>query len=238
MTVPHTTMILAAGFGTRMGDLTRERPKPLLPVAGRPMIDLALDIADQAGAEHAVVNLHYLGDMIRAHLAGRSKPRVSFSEESPEILDTGGGVVRALPMLGAEPFWTLNSDAVFAGPNPLEILRHVWRPGAMDGLLLLVARDRTRAYTRPGDFFLTGDGAAPARRGEAPTAPFVYAGAQIMAPAALADTPEGPFSMNVIWDRLLTGGRLAAVTYPGDWVDVGTPDGLAEADRALAGQSA
>lgn len=229
-----TAMILAAGFGTRMGALTQHRPKPLLPVAGRALIDHALDLAAEAGIGRAVVNLHYRGDQIRAHLAGRATPSVAFSEERPDILDTGGGLVHALPLLGDDPFAVLNSDAVFAGPNPVRALAAAWDAARMDALLLLVPTGCARAYTRTGDFFLPAEGAAPARRGDAARAPFVFTGAQIVAPGALDGAPAGPFSLNLVWDRLLAAGRLSAVTWPGEWVDVGTPEGLEEAGRRLA----
>jgi MurNAc alpha-1-phosphate uridylyltransferase len=235
--VIDTAMVLAAGFGTRMGELTRDRPKPLLPVAGRALIDHALDVVAEAGLRRAVINLHYRGEQVRAHLAGRRVPEVAFSDEA-EILDTGGGVVRALPLLGKRPFAVLNSDAVFAGPNPVLTLAAAWAPGRMDGLMLLVPAARARAYMRAGDFFLPADGAAPVRRGEAAAAPLVFTGAQILSPAALRDAPAGAFSLNLVWDRLLAEGRLAAVTHPGEWVDVGTPEGLAEADRVLAAAGA
>ena len=231
---PEAAMVLAAGFGTRMGAMTRTRPKPLLTVAGRALIDHALDTAAAAGVRRAVVNLHYLGAQIRTHLAARTAPEIAFSEEAPEILDTGGGVVQALPLLGAGGFFVLNSDAVFAGLNPLPLLAGAWRPDRMDALLLLVPAARARAYTRSGDFFLDGEGGAPRRRGGAAAAPLVISGAQVLAPRALEGTPAGPFSLNLVWDRLMAEGRLAAVTYPDDWVDVGTPEGLAEAERALA----
>jgi N-acetyl-alpha-D-muramate 1-phosphate uridylyltransferase len=237
MSRPDTAMILAAGLGTRMQPLTDTCPKPLLPLRGRPMIDLALDHATAAGVRRAVVNLHYLGGMIRDHLAGRDAPEILFSKEQPEILDTGGGIAQALPLLGTAPFYTINSDAVWVGPNPLSALAAAWEPARMDALLLLVPRERARGYTRPGDFFLPGEGGAPARRGKAGTAPLVYTGAQIIAPEAFADAPGGAFSQNLIWDELLARGRLAAVTYPGGWVDVGTPAGLAEAEAALRGET-
>jgi len=233
MTSPDRAMILAAGFGTRMGRLTADRPKPLLTIAGTPMIDHALDHAVRAGAGTAVINLHYRGDQIRRHLRGRTVPAVRFSDEQPRILDTGGGIVRALPLLGDGPFFVLNSDAIFAGPAPLGLLARAWRAG-LDGLLLLVPMARARAYTRPGDFFLPAEGGAPRRRGGAETAPLVYTGAQILRPEAFAGAPEGAFSLNLIWDRLLAAGRLAAIGYPGAWVDVGTPAGLATAEQALA----
>ena len=233
MSALHSAMIMAAGFGTRMGALTRDTPKPMLPLAGRPMIDHVLDHIAEAGLTNAVINLHYLGDQLRAYLTGRERPEVLFSPEYPEILDTGGGVVEALPLLGTNPFAVLNSDAVFIGPNPVSLLRQEWERMDTDALMLLVPTDRTIAYTREGDFFLNPETGIPTRRGDAATAPFVYAGAQIIRPEAFADAPSGPFSTNVIWNQLLATDRLRAVVYPGTWVDVGTPDGLAQAEAAL-----
>jgi len=234
MSAPDHAMILAAGLGTRMRPLTENCPKPLLPVAGRAMIDHALDHATGAGVSRVVVNLHYLGEKIRIHLAGRQLPRIAFSDEQPEILETGGGIVHALPLLGENPFYCINSDSIWVGPNPLGVLRESWKPAAMDALLLLVARERAHAYTRPGDFFLDREGGIPRRRADARTAPYIFSGAQILKPQVFADAPSGAFSINLIWDRLIGAGRLAAVIYPGDWVDVGTPEGLTVADACLA----
>lgn len=231
-------MVLAAGFGTRMGELTRTRPKPLLPVAGRALIDHALDAAAAAGVHRAIVNLHYRGEQIRTHLAGRGAPEILFSEEAPEILETGGGIVKALPLIGAQPFLVMNSDAVFAGPNPAALLRECWQPARVDALMLLVPTGCARAYTRAGDFFLDAAGAVPRRRGTAECAPFVFAGAQILSPEAMRGAPTGAFSLNLVWDQLLDAGRLAAIVYPGEWADVGTPEGLAEAERMLAAAGA
>ena len=234
MSGPDTAMILAAGLGTRMRPLTDNCPKPLLPLRGRPMIDLTLDHAAAAGVKRAVVNLHYLGGMIRDHLAGRKNPEVLFSEEQPEILDTGGGIAQALPLLGAAPFYTVNSDAVWVGPNPLTALAAAWNPGRMDALLLLVQREQARGYTRPGDFFLSGEGSMPVWRGDATTAPMVYTGALIIAPGVFANPPQaatrGRFPL---WDALSDWDRVAAITYAGSWVDVGTPTGLTDAEAAL-----
>ncbi|MEM7506546.1 MAG: nucleotidyltransferase family protein [Pseudomonadota bacterium] len=230
MSVSHA-MILAAGFGTRMKPLTLTCPKPLLPVAGRSMIDHALNHVTAAGLNHAVINLHYLGDMIRDHLARRAHPRIAYSEEDT-ILETGGGIRHALPLLGAGPFVVLNSDAIWAGGNPLAPLLRAWDPVRMSALLLLVPKTRARGYTRAGDFIL--EGGLPRRRGDAPSAPYVYTGAQIISPQAFDGAPEGAFSLNLIWDRLLAVGRLHAVLHPGAWVDVGTPAGLDEAAAALA----
>lgn len=227
-------MILAAGFGTRMGALTRDRPKPLVRAGGRPLIDHVLDHADAAGVTRAVVNLHYRGAQIRSHLAGRTQPTIAFSEEQPEILDTGGGVVHALPLLGDKPFYGANSDAVFAGANPFDVLADAWDPKTADSLLMLIPVENAHAYTREGDFFLDDGPYGLRRRGDAPRAPYIYGGAQIISPDVLADVPDGPFSMNLIWNRLLAKGRLSAVVYKDAWVDVGTPDGLTEADSVLA----
>ena len=236
MAAPRTAMILAAGFGTRMRPLTEARPKPLIPVAGRALIDHALDRAEAAGVTRAVVNLHDRGGMIRAHLADRAAPEIVFSEEQPEILDTGGGVALAAQrgLLGAAPVIVMNADAIWTGGDPLAALSAAWEPETMAACLLLVPRSRARAYTRPGDFRLE-DG-RPVRRGAAAEAPCVYTGAQILDPAVLADAPEGAFSMNLVWDRLLAEGRLGAAVHPGGWVDVGTPAGIAEAEAALAAE--
>lgn len=233
MNPPRSAMIMAAGLGTRMGALTKARPKPLLPVAGRPLIEHAIDRAVEGGARRVVVNLHYLGDLLRTHLAARAGgPEIAFSDESDELLETGGGVKRALPLLGADPFYVVNSDAVWTGAPPLPALAAAWRPSEMDALLLLVRTADARAYSRRGDFDLDANG-APRRRGDRPKAAYVYTGAQIIRPEAFADTPDGPFSTNLVWDRLLAAGRLRAVAHEGEWVDVGTPEGLAEAERAV-----
>lgn len=228
---PNTAMVLAAGFGTRMGDLTRDCPKPLIPAAGRPLIEHVLNHAAAAGIARAVVNLHYRGDQLRAYLAGRQQPDILFSDEQPTIMDTGGGIVHALPLLGDKPFFGINSDAIFAGANPFQVLSDAWDPNRTDCLILLVPREKALAYTRPGDFFL--DDAGLRRRGDAETAPLVYAGAQIVSPNVFAGMAAEPFSMNIVWNRLLAAGRMTAVVYPDPWVDVGTPEGLAEAARVL-----
>jgi len=231
---PGTAMVLAAGLGARMGALTRDRPKPLLRAGGRALIDHALDRAEEAGVSRAVVNLHWQAEALRAHLTDRTRPKIVFSDETERLMETGGGIAKALPLLGKDPAYVLNSDAVFAGPPPLAQLAEAWDGSRMDALLLLVPRAEARAYTRAGDFRLGPDG-RPERRGAAATAPWVYAGAQIVRPEVFAGVAEGPFSANPVWDRLLAAGRLFAVTHPGPWVDVGTPAGLAAADALLGG---
>lgn len=230
MSAPTTAMVLAAGFGTRMGALTATTPKPLLAVAGRPLIDHALDRCEEGGVTRAVVNLHYLGDQIRACLASRTTPEIVFSEET-EILETGGGLEHAAPLLGVDPIYTVNSDAIWTGASPLPRLAAAWDASKMDALLLLVRRENALGYSRAGDFTLKGG--RPARRGEADTAPYVYTGAQIISPAALRHGGAGAYSLNVIWDALLAEGRMFGVVHDGGWVDVGSPEGLARAEEAL-----
>lgn len=215
-------MLFAAGFGTRMGALTADRPKPLIPVAGRALIDHALALAEDAGIPRIVANLHYRGDQIRTHLAGRN---VLFSEEQP-ILETGGGLRAALPLLGPGPVHTLNTDAVWTGDNPLRTLNNAWRP-QMGALLLLAPLTRTRGHGPKGDFTLHPDGRIT-RGGD-----MVYLGAQILDPAGLEDFPEPAFSLNRHWDRLIAEGRAHGVLHPGLWCDVGRPEGIAEAEAML-----
>jgi N-acetyl-alpha-D-muramate 1-phosphate uridylyltransferase len=224
----HPVMIFAAGLGTRMGPLTAHRPKPLLAVNGRPLLDHALDLARAVRPPRIVVNTHAHGDQIAAHLAGSG---VLISHE-PERLETGGGLRRALPLLAASPAFTLNADALWTPPNPLGLLAAAWDPARMDALLVLVPREAARAHAGPGDFRLAPDGRL-ARRGDATGAPFVFAGAQLVDTASLAGFPDGPFSLNLLWDALLARGRLHGTVHPGPWVDVGHPGGLAAAE-ALA----
>lgn len=221
-------MLFAAGFGTRMRDLTQTRPKPLIPVAGRTLLDRALDLADAAGAAPVAVNVHYLGAQIEDHLAAR--PDVRISDESAAILETGGGLRAALPLLGPGPVMTLNPDVVWRGPNPLSLLAAAWNPDRMDALLLV--KDRAGLPGRRGnaDFTLDGGRISRATGGEG----VVYLGAQILQPGGLAAIPDTAFSLNRLWDRVIAAGRAHALPYPGQWCDVGSPEGLAEAEAMLA----
>lgn len=221
--MPDALMLFAAGFGTRMGALTVDRPKPLLPVAGKPLIDHALDLVDAAGIETTVVNAHYKSAMIRDHLAARA---VTVTEE-PEILETGGGLRAALPLLGDRPVFTLNSDAIWQGPNPLDLLRETWDPTIMDALLLIVPRKNAIGFQRDGDFTMTANGQLARGPGD------VYSGAQIVKTVGLSQIPERVFSLNRLWDQMLASGRLYGVIYPGLWCDVGTPQGLALAEEMI-----
>ncbi len=217
-------MIFAAGFGTRMGALTAEQPKPLLPVAGRPLIDHAISLARDAGIGRIVANLHYRAEMLREHLAGSG---VILSEETPEILETGGGLRAALPLLGPGPVFTMNSDAVWSGPNPLRLLAEAWEPARMDALLLCVEKDRALGHQGKGDFVIGEAGRATRGPG------VVFSGVQILRTDALADIPQNAFSLNLLWDRMLTDGRLHALAYPGRWCDVGHPEGITLAETML-----
>jgi MurNAc alpha-1-phosphate uridylyltransferase len=223
-------MVFAAGFGTRMGALTKDRPKPLIPVAGRPLIDHALDLGTEAGAAPVVVNAHYLGEQIGRHLAGRPDVRLSWEREV--ILDTGGGLRAALPLLGAgETVMTLNSDAVWDGPNPLILLQDHWDPQVMDALLLLAPLERCLGRQGGGDFALGPFGTLSRAKGD-PQAQ-VYLGAQIIKTEGLAEISEQVFSLNRLWDMAILKGRAKSVIYPGRWCDVGHPGGIAEAEAML-----
>lgn len=220
-------MLFAAGFGTRMRELTADRPKPLVRVRGRALLDRALDLVQQAGAAPAVVNTHYLGPMIAAHLAGQD---VQISPEPDEILETGGGLKQALPLLGAGPVLTLNPDAVWRGPNPLGLLQAAWDDGRMDALLLVKDSAAVLGRGARADFALDAAGRISRATGAEGV---VYLGAQILRTDAVAAWPERVFSLNCIWDGMIAAGRAYALTYPGDWCDVGSPEGLAAAEALL-----
>lgn len=222
MTLP--LMIFAAGFGTRMGALTRDRPKPLIPVAGRPLMDHALSLAKDARCDPVVVNAHYRADMLVDYLAGQD---VTTLIEHPDILETGGGLRNALPLLGADTVLTLNSDAVWAGPNPLPALIAAWDPARMDALLMCVPVERTWGYEGAGDFTLQSDGQI--RRGPGVR----YTGAQILKPDRLHDVADPVFSLNVVWNDMNTDGRLFGLEYDGSWCDVGHPSGIDAAEEML-----
>jgi N-acetyl-alpha-D-muramate 1-phosphate uridylyltransferase len=225
--IPSAVMIFAAGLGTRMGELTRTRPKPLIEVAGRPLIDHALALARSAGIYRIVVNTHAHSEQLCAHLA-RVAPDALVSHE-PERLETGGGLKRALPLLGPGPVFTLNADMVWNGPNPLTLLAAGWHPG--DGALLtLVPRAAAVGHTGAGDFFLRDAGDLD-RRGEAAAADYVYAGAGIIETGEVSQHPGEVFSLNPVWDALRAADRLRGIVYPGRWADVGRPEGIALAEE-------
>ena len=231
-------MVLAAGLGQRMRPITATLPKPLVQVGGRALIDHALDRLSDAGVETAVVNVHYLADLVEAHARRRGTPRIVISDERDRLLETGGGVKRALPLLGADDFLVLNSDSLWIeGPRQnLGALREAWDPERMDLLLLVAAAADSFGYDGRGDFVMDPDGRL-GRRGEREVAPFVYAGVAVCKPGLFADTPEGPFSLNLLFDRAIAAGRLYGQRLEGQWLHVGTPDSIAGAEARLTAVS-
>ena len=223
---PDALMIFAAGFGTRMGALTARRPKPLIEVAGRTLLDRTLALAEGQGIARIAVNAHYRADQVAAHLAKR--PGVTVLTEAPDILDTGGGLAAALPALGEGPVFTLNSDAVWTGPNPLAELRAAWDPARMDALLLLVPPERARGHAGAGDFRRAADGRLTRGPG------LVYSGAEIVNPTRLAEISERVFSLNRLWNRLIAEGRLYGAVHEAGWCDVGRPEAIPLAEELLA----
>ena len=231
---PTKAMVLAAGLGVRMRPLTDKVPKPLVPVAGRPLLDHVLDKLADAGVSEAVVNVHYLPDQIIAHTASRTRPRVIISDERDQVLGTGGGVVKALPMLGPDPFFHVNSDSLWIdGVRPnLARLAETFEPSRMDILLLMAPTTSSIGYGGRGDYSMLPDGALRKRR-EHQVVPFVYAGAAIMSPALFADAPAGEFSLTKMFDRANEQERLFGLRLDGVWMHVGSPDAVGAAEEAF-----
>ncbi len=229
---PEVGMVLAAGLGKRMRPLTDTVPKPLVRLKGRALIDHVLDRIAAAGVERAVVNVHYLADALEAHLGKRTRPQIVISDERGQILDTGGGVVNALPKLGTEPFLIHNSDSVWiegVGSN-LERLFRAWDGDAMDSLMLVASATTSLGYEGPGDFAMATNGRL-VRRGERQMAPFVFTGVSIAHPRMFEGAPQGAFSLNRVWDAAIDKGRLYGIRLDGLWMHVGTPEALTEAER-------
>ena len=241
MTTARVAMVLAAGYGERMRPLTDTMPKPLVPLAGRALIDHVLDRLAAAGVETAIVNVHYLPEQIEAHLQARNNraPRTIVSDERERLLDTGGGATKALPLLGDGPFFVHNSDSVWSeGVTPaLPNMLRVWDPEQMDCLLLLAPLSTSIGYNARGDFDMTPDGRL-SRRGERQVVPFAFAGVSLCTSALFEDTPEGPYSLNVLWDRALAKDRLHGVRLDGRWMHVGTPASLKEAEASFEHEGA
>jgi MurNAc alpha-1-phosphate uridylyltransferase len=232
-------LVLAAGFGTRMRPLTDHCPKPLIKLGGRPMIDHVLDRLADAGVERAIVNVHYLPEMIKNHLRRRTSPEISVSDEREQMLDTGGAVIKARAMLGNEAFFVHNSDSVWIeeGGATLGRMIDAWDERTMDSLLLLAPAKGSLGYHGRGDFHLGPDGRLRRRAGDE-TADHVFAGVSINHPRLFTDCPDGPFSINRVWDKALGHGRLAAITHDGFWMHVGTPEALAEAEKRIEERNA
>jgi MurNAc alpha-1-phosphate uridylyltransferase len=236
---PRTAMVLAAGFGTRMRPLSSRIPKPLVKVGDRALIDHCLDGLAEAGVETAVVNVHYLADLVEAHVAGRASPSVVISDERDALLDTGGGIKQALPLLGPEPFILRNSDSFWLEGvrRNLDWLTMTWDGERMDGLLLLASTVPAVGYAGRGDFFLDKDGRLSRRR-ERTVAPFAYAGAAILHPRLLDGAPDGAFSLNKLFDRAIEAGRLFGARLDGIWINVETPKAVALAENAMTASAA
>ena len=229
MQEPRALMVFAAGLGTRMGALTADRPKPLLHVGGKALIDHALAIGDSANARPVIVNLHYKGDQIERHLARRP---VRLVWEREQLLETGGGLRAALPLLGTDAVATLNSDAVWTGENPLQQLETTWDAVRMDALLLLAPLSAARGHRGSADFAIDAVGRLR-RHGQTAEPGYVYLGAQIIKTAGLAAIPERVFSLNRLWDQMIAKGRAFGLLHRGGWCDVGRPENLAEAEELL-----
>jgi MurNAc alpha-1-phosphate uridylyltransferase len=231
---PRNAMVLAAGMGTRMHPLTDKMPKPLVKVAGKPLIDHVLDRLVAAGVARAVVNVHHFAEQMQRHLAARARPQIVISDERGLLLGTGGGVKKALPELGDAPFFHVNSDTLWIdGVKPnLRRLAEAFDAQAMDALLLLAPTAGSTGYSGRGDFTMAPDGALQ-KRGERAVAPFVYAGAAIFSPALFADAPAGEFPLTLLFDRAEQAGRLHGLRLEGLWMHVGTPDAVASAEAAI-----
>ncbi|MBZ6077505.1 nucleotidyltransferase family protein [Microvirga puerhi] len=235
---PTTAIVLAAGLGKRMLPITATMPKPLVRVGGRTLIDFALDKLHEAGIGKVVVNVHHFADMLETHLRTRKLPHIVISDERDAVLETGGGVKKALPLLGNAPFITFNSDSIWTeGSQPnLSRLVAAWNPETMDVLMLVAPLSTSIGYEGRGDFSMNPDGRLQRRKGDE-SVPFVYAGVAIVKPELVTDTPEGPFSANFFYDRAIARGRLHGLRLDGQWLHVGEPQAIAEAEECLAART-
>ena len=231
--VSDTAMVMAAGLGKRMRPLTATTPKPMVRVAGKPLIDHALDRLADSGVDKAVVNIHYLGDALEAHVLERDRPKVTISDERDALLETGGGMIKAQDNL-PDPFYCLNADNIWLdGPrSAFHDLSARWNPDEMDALLLVVSHARAANFSGPGDFHMDPVGRLK-RRSPGRIAPFIYTGIQLVSKRLLRDAPDGKFSTNILWNRAMEEGRLFGVSFTGLWFEVGTPDAIAPTEDAL-----
>jgi MurNAc alpha-1-phosphate uridylyltransferase len=238
VSVPKVAMIMAAGLGTRMRPLTDDRPKALVEVGGKALIDHMLDRLADAGVETAVVNVHYFADKVEAHLAARLHPRIVISDERQALLETGGGLRKARPLLGDDPIWVANIDAVWieASGSVLGHMAGLWNPETMDALLLVAPMTKTLGFDGPGDFFLD-DAAHIGFRGEAARAPYAFAGVQITKPQVVDAQPIESFSLRRVWRPLAAARRMSGAVLDGLWMHVGDPEALVAAEQALGAGS-
>ncbi|WP_428632546.1 nucleotidyltransferase family protein [Sphingopyxis sp.] len=230
-----SAMVMAAGLGKRMRPLTATRPKPLVRVAGKALIDHSLDRIEAAGIEHVVVNVHYLADALEAHLAAQKRSfRIAISDERDQLLETGGGMVKALPLLTGDPILIVNSDNIWTD-GPEDSIRHLarhWDGDRMDALLLVIRQASATGHGGKGDFHMDPNGRL-SRRKLGRVAPFVYTGIQLISPRLLDGAPGGAFSTNILWDRAIAAERLYGLSHMGQWFDVGTPGRIAPTEAAL-----
>lgn len=234
VTVPTRAMVLAAGLGTRMRPLTLKTPKPLLKVAGRTLLDHMLDRLVAAGVTFAVINIHHLGEQIADHVKRRTDLEIVVADERAQLLDTGGGTAAVLHHFRDEPFFSVNTDALFIDSrgNALHRLARAWDGSRMDALMLLALTVRSHGYAGQGDFEMDPAGRLK-RRARSTVAPFVWTTVQICSPRLFADPPPPPFSTNVLWDRAIEAGRLYGQRLDGDWLEINTPAGRDEAEAFL-----
>ncbi len=231
--MPKIAMVMAAGLGMRMRPITEHLPKPLVSVAGKPLIDYSLDFLAQSGVEKAVVNSHYLAELLQEHLQKRkTSPKIHISREDV-VLETGGGIKNALSLLGDLPFFVLNSDVICIDGNypALHRLAQAWDEEKMDALLLLHKVEDAVGYDGKGDFFIEND-VGLCRRAENETAPYVFTGVQIISPRLFRDSPDGAFSLNILYNKNL--GRVGALIHNGSWLHIGSPEELWQAEKWLA----
>ena len=236
---PRKAMILAAGLGTRMRPITESTPKPLIKVHGKAMLDHALDALERSGVEEVVINVHYLADQIEEHIQTRKDLIIYISDEREQLLDSGGGIAKALPKLGDEPFYLLNADSFWVEgfkPN-LVRMAEFWQSNNMDILLLLSSMATAVGFGSHGDFTMDADGRLN-RRVEGKVAPFAYAGAAILDPAIFSNAPDGAFSLNRQFDEALEKERIFGLRLEGLWLHVGTPEAIHEAEDAIAKSAA
>ena len=231
----ESAMVMAAGIGKRMRPLTATRPKPLVRVAGKALIDHSLDRIEAAGIGHVVVNVHYLADALEAHLAAQKRNfTIAVSDERSHLLETGGGMMKALPLLTGDPILIVNSDNIWTdGPqDSIRNLARHWDDAKMDALLLVIRQASASGHGGKGDFHMDPNGQL-SRRKVGRVAPFVYTGIQLVSRRLLVDAPDGPFSTNILWDRAIAAGRLYGLSHMGQWFDVGTPAAIAPTEAAL-----
>jgi MurNAc alpha-1-phosphate uridylyltransferase len=231
----ESAMVMAAGIGKRMRPLTATRPKPLVRVAGKALIDHSLDRIEAAGIGHVVVNVHYLADALEAHLAAQKRSfTIAVSDERGQLLETGGGMMKALPLLTGDPILIVNSDNIWTdGPqDSIQNLARHWDDARMDALLLVIRQASAAGHGGKGDFHMDPNGQL-SRRKPARVAPFVYTGIQLVSRRLLEGAPDGAFSTNILWDRAIAAGRLYGLAHMGQWFDVGTPAAIAPTEAAL-----